>query len=194
MNRCQRVALPILIVLMSCVSAKAQTIYSFTGSTTSDLYYEPGYGCSPANPCSLSGEFILPSPLPAGLTFGTVTPSYWNFVFPHRAGFNFAPNPGPNVFEVATDSTGQITQWYIHLDDQFWNAGPDTLTFSGTPGSSFVHVYDWGDDPCVGCDNFYLSGSWASTPEPGTWVLFSTGLLFVLRKAATAKRRKRNAL
>ena len=201
MNRYQRVALPIMILLMSCTLARSDTIYSFTGSTTINdpNIYEPGLGCS-FTPCSLSGEFTFTNPLPANLAFGPLTPTYWDFIFPHRAGFDFSPNPGNNIFNLATDNTGQVVQWSIRLDDQYWNAGPDVLHFYGTPDSSFVHVYDWADDPCVGCDNFYLSGGWtitestAAIPEPSALVLFSTGLLFVLRKAATAKRRERSTL
>jgi hypothetical protein len=146
------------------------------------------------------------------LAFGTVTPIYFDLILSHR-GYEFTPKAADERIYLSTDGTGWITGWSMGpLYDQNWNPywitppgypfphGADVLFFGGTPDSSHVTVLDWADDPCVECTNFYLSGGWtitespAAVPEPGTLVLFSTGLLFVLRKAATAKRRERNTL
>jgi hypothetical protein len=186
MNPVKRAILPILILMASCVLARADTIYSFASSTSD---------CPPEDtfPCSLSGEFVFDHPLHPNLEYELLMPDYWTFFFPRRP-FDFEPNPGRNTFYLATGASGQIIQWDIQLDDNYWNQGPDTLHFYGTPDSSFVHVYDWCDDICIACDNFYLSGGWtvtqspAAVPEPGTLAFFSTGLLLVLAKVVRLPR------
>ncbi len=174
----------ILILSLSFSVAKADTIYTFSGSTTENPSINPP-GCSVDAPCSLSGFIDMAGPLSPDMALELIAPDSWSFIFPHRAGFDFSTNPSPNdSFYLATDAQGNISQWSIHLDDQYWNEGPDTLTFSGTPIASTVHVFDWSDDACFGCDNFNLSGGWqdppAVAPEPGSLVLMGSGIIMLL--------------
>lgn len=173
--------LRVLFVLLVCSlfalglprAASANTIiYAYTGEQF-DAFF--GLTCPPV--CRIAGSFTLAEPLPPNLDFATITPL--SFSFTDGSIFINNPNPDNDTFQISTDSQGLITLWDINLWTNDFSAEFLTENF----GDNFLQednsFRDTGQTAEIAGD----PGTWSTTPEPGSLILFTSGLLGVLGAA-----------
>ena len=165
-------------------SAQADTIYTYTGNPFT--VFSGLDVCPPV--CNISGSFTLASPLAANLPFGTITPTAFSFT----DGSITITGGGPR-FEVATNSSGDISFWEIALGSG-QPFGPGVCTSldtvrdpTGTPQDNSLSV-SCSSDAFIGIALVNANpGRWSSsTLEPGTFILVGIGLLGI---AGTVLRR-----
>ncbi|MDH5571391.1 MAG: VPLPA-CTERM sorting domain-containing protein [Gammaproteobacteria bacterium] len=169
--------------LVLSTSANASVIYQYTGNQytgflndESDIY---------DTTMSITGFIEFESPLAPNLTVngdesGNVTPISYSF----SDGINTFTHLAPPVFEdfdIGTDSSGNITSWYIELWDNYPSSPSigDTSGFMDIIGSNYYPDWGGGDQGNYGtctevqtvpygvyCRTDQNSG-W--TDVPGTW-------------------------
>jgi hypothetical protein len=117
-------------------SARADTVYTYTGNPFTA--FSGVDVCPPV--CNISGSFTLASPLATNLPFGTITPTAFSFT-----DGSITLTGGVSRFEVATDSSGDISFWEIALGGQ---VGPDVCTSldsvrdpTGTPQDNSLNCF-----------------------------------------------------
>jgi hypothetical protein len=178
-----------LLAIGLAQSTRAQTVYTYTGNlfTTFGL----PYSCVlPLGECQVTGSFTVPTPLAANLAYGSITPSSYSFTDGTNTRATTIPGDFAAIFKIATDSVGNINQWYIYLYSVDGlqgivtydiTAGNEDSTF-GNHGSAGL-AYEQSNP-----------GAWVTTttgvtttPEPSTALLYLTGLL-ALVGAALVKR------
>ena len=153
--------------------ANAGVIYTYTGNdfTAASTPFTTGD--------EVTGSFTVPTALGANLSLASISPTSFTF----SDGVDTLTNltATPYSFEVATNSLGQITDWYIGING---SAG----SFIQTLGPIFDQSYasaDIGAHASVQAFNAEGdNGSWLA-PEPSPFILTTTALLalaFVARR------------
>ena len=180
--------LPALVLglCLFAASARADTIYTYTGNPFTDFFGVDSCTNS-VGECSISGSFTLAAALPPNLPVTVLTPLKFSFT----DGVNTINNKnqdGTLQMLIATGPGGQILDW------SFLNLGSVTVRLS-TEGGPFVAIASdetLTQTPVGGgvlmtiggasVDNH--PGTWritttTATPEPSSLLLLATALLVV---------------
>jgi len=178
MNSGFKLWVPILVssvlALSLAPSAKADTVYSFTGqpfTTFSGIIGTPGsdkFACPPI--CSLTGSFTIASPLGGNLTLQAINPSHFGFTDGLFRIGNTDHGLFVSSFDVGTDATGTINAWLISFGQQFPFGDRTFDTSESGDMSSFAPV---GGPTGQASNN--SPGTW-TTPEPSSLLLLAGGL------------------
>lgn len=149
-------------------AARADIIYSYTGSdftTATTPYTTSDY---------VSGSFTLATALGDNLSLAVITPSSYSFSDQVQTFSSLSP-PTDVTFEISTNASGQITGWFINLENPtsspnqiFTNTlnHEDGGTASGGEGLIFYLPIGTLPEP-----TWQVSSS--AAPEPNmSWVLF----------------------
>jgi hypothetical protein len=174
--RTPRIPLGIAMLMMALGAPmmKASTTYTYTGND-----YNSYIGAPYTSSDSVDGYFTFASPLADNLSDASVSlPTIYSL----NDGVQTITGPLVSyVFNISTDSNGNITNWDIWL---YGNAGSglgSILTACNL--DSFSGCLDQGTGGSGGGgDTVHDGGTWAitttsSVPEPSTVVLMSSGLL-----------------
>lgn len=181
------------VLMILPLSLKADTVYSYTGNnfnafTSPHMSTAPNEYYSAAN--SVSGSFIVDSPLAANLSNVFITP--FEYSFTDGATTFSVPSPlFPAGFQISTDANGNIINWEIGIQtpgsatDQYalysYNEPQNTYDRGIVQIGFNSYTGEVADDP----------GSWteAPVPEPGGLILVGSGLfgaVEVLRRRVRA--------
>jgi hypothetical protein len=166
--------------LFFCASAKADTIYTYTGLQFNFFEAPPGARTE------ITAVVDLSAPLGNNLTLGYVTPLSFEMsdgVTTISGGLN-ATSYG---FEASTDSSGNIVDWDVSSFCGLPDCGAGSGGYWGLATRNIPNgtgVIDWSYtgalNDLVGVLND--PGKWTSTdpvatPEPSTLILLSSGLI-----------------
>ncbi len=180
----------VLLCLLALLVAPARlradpTTYTYTGNLLDFEGVDPSLVCGPV--CEITGTFTVAQPLSPNLDLATFTPQSFSFTDGLTPYNQFNTPPALELFhDFSTNSSGTISGWAIFLQ---MAVGPDSST---ELSSTYSFPYG-GEDTVQLYDPFleafalnYSPGKWESapaaipTPEPGSIVLFSSGLLISL--------------
>jgi hypothetical protein len=186
--------LAVMVVVASFLgistSAWAITTYSYTGNNFTTTVDSPSLSGVYTTSMHVSGWFEVASPIAGNASNLIITPTSYSF-FDGRNTYtnaNSVLDPSSSPFQVSTDGTGKIINWYIGVSRSgtgnliTWNNSP--LAHEGNVSL----VYDHGSvQPVLTSSNRDTGdvnnnpGVWTSnttpTPIPGALLLFGSGLL-----------------
>jgi hypothetical protein len=185
----------VLFSFLGVQPANADTTYVYTGNPFNEFFGADS--CSMGvGECALSGSFTVAAPLAANMAFGSVTPVSFSFT----DGVNTITSADTltlDILEVATNSSGQIVEWYFHFNvnapgDSTLELTSDTDPPLATQGDltgveSNVSPYPFS----AIADLFGSPGSWSvagatTVPEPCSLALLGiavTGIVRLRRKS-----------
>jgi hypothetical protein len=163
-----KTVLLLLPAMLLCLAsfAHADTVYSYSGNAMACT------GACPANPLTLNGTMHLSSPLAAGLFFGAVSPTSYDFLVTGTAFSSqhfTSADAGPDQFLFTTNASGVITGWQV--------------SFSGTLQTAFSQQSGGGGDSYANSTGTAFAaanhspGTWTVVPEPASMALFGSGLV-----------------
>ena len=155
--------------------ANADTIYTYTGNMFDS--FKGDFECPPV--CRITGSFTVAQPLPANLSFVTISPKFFSV---SDGVVTLTPaNSHPLIFQpfmLATDATGAITTWDVRITGK-QALVKESLSTVNFPGFSEDEV-----GIPVGALNTNNPGVWSAvttnTPEPSCLLLLCTGLLSIV--------------
>jgi hypothetical protein len=189
-----RVALTACLTLLS-VPALADTTYTYTGND----FFSDGILGPYTTSDSVTGSFTVASPLPDNDPFPDV--KFLSFSFTDGVQTITNSNAYFPEIRIATDSSGNITSWLIHLIS-IDNINDFIQTEAFVDQFHNINVDDEGEDPIPSTldppGSGYNSGdpgTWTSNiatqppsliPEPSTLTMLGTGMLGL---AGLARRR-----
>lgn len=155
----------LILVVLAIPSSAQVTTYTYTGDpyTAATAPYSVGG--------QITGTFTTASPLPAFLPFSEIKASVQSFSFNDGVATRTAANTFVCSFKVATDGTGNITQWTIFLRQSPYSfVDPQhSIETSGQPG--LIQGADQAGSGMPGpgpCDPMVLTSS-GSTGSQGSW-------------------------
>jgi len=184
----RRIAWTAILVIGLCLGAtsstKASVTYVFTGQDFTTCYGEFTSSC---HSDFISGTITLSTPLIANdSSKQTVTPTSFSFTvnYPGNPVLTKSTDDAIAYFYIdSTNSQGIPTSWAIYIGD----TGTSSYTACGVnPNGDGYEIELTSSSPwdCANGDSpsFYQGtdaskGSWVITPEPGTLLLYGTGLL-----------------
>jgi len=185
-------------------SAKADTVYTYTGSADtycSGTYASSGTTCAGTDALSITFDTPLTG---INLVDGYLSPYVASFTITDGTGLSITNLTGGANFYVSTNNYGMITAWSIYAEsdsvDPYYQAHTSNTLEYNIP---FTYSYDYsttdsGQNPesgqysSVGEGASSLPGSWTETtspgtgvftiptPEPATGILMLVGVGFVL--------------
>ena len=175
-----------LCVLISGVSAHADSTYSYTGNPMQDPPFA-GFNC-PA-PCSVTGTVTLSSQLSVNQSFTSFSPLSWDLEV-NNGLYLFSDADSTGVFDFQTDNTGMIDFWRVdlRLNTPLLSNGASGLQYLNSEnlppsggggdvlGSQPSGVYLEG--------NHNNPGTWQGSsivPEPSSILLVGTGIAAAIR-------------
>ena len=160
-----------LVLGLSClgsIAARADVIYTYTGNdftsaispyTTSD---------------SITGYFVVATPLAANLSLGPITPI--SFSFSDGVDTLTNANTTSQTFYVATSPSGSLSNWGIAVATAASTEGIEICNSAICTPSQFDN--GWTDNEASSAVNRSDPGSWqSSVPEPPSMATLITGLL-----------------
>jgi hypothetical protein len=188
------IAIAACLTLLS-LPALADTTYTYTGKD----FFSDGILGPYTTSDSVTGSFTVASPLPDNDPFPDV--KFLSFSFTDGVQTITNLNSYSPEIRIATDSSGNITDWYVYLFS-IDNHNNFIETEAFVDQFHDVNIEDKGNDPIPGVGgtpgdgaNSDDPGTWSSTtdaaptsptPEPSTFALLSTGMLGL---AGIARRR-----
>jgi hypothetical protein len=160
-------------------AARASTIYSYTGD-------DFAFATSPYTTSDyVSGSFTTATPLADNLSLATITPSSYSFSDGVQTFSSLSP-PTDVTFEISTNASGQITGWFINLENPttnnqiFTESTPNREDGGSTSdGQGYIFYSPIGSLPQP-----TWQASTSAVPEPNmSWALFGvlTGGWAVMR-------------
>lgn len=173
--------------LVPCATAGPVTTYTYTG---------PGFTSwtgtdSSSAETNLSGSFTVSSPLGDGLTDATITPTSFSFTDGYSTLTNLNTSGGGDeaVFSIWTNGSGQITAWsytliggspVVYMESSYISGTLDDVTYD--PVAGVPPAADYTNEAQVAEESETTPVAWvpssgATTPEPTSLLLLSTGLL-----------------
>jgi hypothetical protein len=178
------------VLMILPLSLKADTVYSYTGNNF-NTFTSPHMGTGPneyySTANSVSGSFIVDSPLAANLSNAFINPLEYSFT-DGTTTFSASSPFFPAGFEISTDANGNIVNWEIGIQ----TPGAATDQYAIYTYNELQNIYDRGMVQ-IGFNSFTGEvtedpGTWteAPIPEPGSLILVGTGLF----GAVEALRRK----
>jgi hypothetical protein len=180
--------IPFLFAVIGAPNAHAQTTYTYTGSAFNS--FATGYGCTEGvGECSFTGSFTIASPIPDSESELEVYPESFDFMDGVQV-CNSATDCSlvNSSFFVDTSPTGAITSWNIYLYGDVANPENEwafEIENGGAGDGDYVGDILYGNYEGENDASNMTAGTFSSTPEPPSTILFSTGLLgiiFVVRK------------
>ena len=152
----------------------ANVTYTYTGSNFTNVVDDPSVPGSYDASMRISGTFELGNPLPPNrsLNDDNVAPLSFSFGDGRSVITNASPALNVQVFRIATDAAGNITQWNISLISQPDLADFEIQTRSVQSGGSTGQAYDQGSyrvDTRVSNDDYAytsVAGSWGNSAIP----------------------------
>jgi hypothetical protein len=193
MNSLSGVLCGLVLAVLPSISL-ADTIYTYQGNPFTVVNYT-GVGGGPGLPFTtddfVSGSFTVSTPLGASRHLSSIKPLAFSFsdgvdtLTSNDSFFNF-------IFDVGTDATGAITSWNIVMESPkipppgYYGIGTINAVLNGVllptdsglaPTTPVPGTYDVaganGGDP----GTWTVSETTPSTPEPGSIVLFGSGVV-----------------
>ncbi|MFZ0978852.1 MAG: PEP-CTERM sorting domain-containing protein [Candidatus Acidiferrales bacterium] len=204
--------LVLLFAAIGASSAQADTVYTYTGNAYNACdgspYSSPSISLPTPGTCgpyALSITFDVAAPLDDLTSLTNIDALVTTFTITDGAGFTInQSNWTEYYFSVATDATGDITEWLIDGQAPIPNtpliyaAGSSSAEFAcALPIPSDTECYDEalilaGSRLTNDYAESYASGTWAppvtTTPEPPSYLLLGMGLLGLLALAGRTKR------
>jgi hypothetical protein len=175
-----------LLLIVCAAPASADTVYTYIGNpftTFQDFfpyYFAPCY----SGGCQLQGSFDVAQPLGPNLNNYSPTLLNYGFAVVPVLGIGF---PAPGWLMVSTDSSGAIIDWNFQFQLNFgsYNGLVNYFLISGSSTSDYAQIAEitgGGHQAYYSGGNYGSPGTWtvspapAPVPEPGSIVLFGTGL------------------
>jgi hypothetical protein len=160
-----------LAAFVLTLPAMATSVYTYTGNDFDAFSNAPGpYTTSDF----VTGSFTVSAPLAANLQFSdnNVAPIAYHFTDGVQT---FTNNSGLTdvFFDFATDSKGNIIDWFVSLSD-----GPNTNRIA-TSGDIVLTIIDFGAEYPSEGQVMSDPGKWTTVPEPGSLLAVGAGLLGV---------------
>ena len=167
-----------LLCAVIAPSASANAIYTYTGQPFT--VFSGGYACPSV--CSITGSFTVAQPFAANLPLTGFNPLSFTFnggafTITQASAGSF---PFPPFFIVSTDNTGGIQNWLITIIASNPLNVLSTVKDTTFPEDITCVLYqNFCQAPSPYAYNTFAAGTWTTTvtPEPGSILLFSTGLL-----------------
>jgi hypothetical protein len=175
-------ALAFSAVCILSIPTWADSTYSYTGNALNLSAGTPF--CSG---CNVTGSFTLAAALPTNLSIGfdNITPVSWSF---SADGLTLTSASTPSFFDIGTDTSGNITSWFITLGVSSGFCG-STCIFTGflnpsigcgvTGGSADTDSASQSGAASYECNNpgIWMQGSsTVTTPEPSSLLLVGTSV------------------
>jgi hypothetical protein len=171
----------VCFLFLTCLtpSAKADTTYTYTGNQFNQ--FAGTAACPPE--CSLSGFFTVAAPLISNLNSASFVPLTFSFTdgittFTETTALSF------DFVGVGTDSAGNINSWNIDFNATSCSVGNCFFSSTNPPGCIGCSVLDGSFSPTQFATIQNSPGTWTMStspvPEPGTLVLFGSGLISIV--------------
>jgi hypothetical protein len=162
-------------------TAEASVVYTYTGNDFTTV--EPPYTVND----KVTGSFTTSTAIAPSVTLDPISPIAFSFSDGVQTVTD-ATSGQTSTLEISTDSSGNITEWFILLNF------PGGQIFTG---NSAITVTDAGTNfPTVSqAENFGSPGQWTmagAAPEPSTWAMMLLGFAGI--GFLTYRRKNRPAL
>ena len=204
--------LVLLFAAIGASSAQADTVYTYTGNAYTACdgspYSSPSISLPTPGTCgpyALSITFDVAAPLDNLTSLTNIDALVTTFTITDGAGFTINQSNWTEYdFSVATDATGDITEWLIDGQAPIPNipftyaagssstGGACPSLLPGDTGCHDVALILAGTRPTNDYGESYSSGTWeppvTTTPEPPSYLLLGIGLLSLLALAGRTKR------
>jgi hypothetical protein len=166
----------------------AGEIYTYTGNDFTSFTIPSTYTGSDF----VSGTFTLTAPLPDNLALSTndISPVAFSFTDGNQTFTSGAP-PADVTFDVATDGSGNITEWFISLSTGSPGVD-DTITTSNEPGNVIDEgIMNSGNNAgAISNDAGTFTSNNSAVPEPASFMLVGAGLVALGTVRLRLQRRK----
>ncbi len=170
--------------------AAADIVYTYTGNTYSEINDNTPPNGTFTTAMSVSGSFTVTSALAANLMNQQIIPNSFSFSN-GRATITNIPSLSDETFQVSTDSSGDIVNWYISLLSPL--AISPLVGIESFNTSEFV--LDQGSFASGGSSDSGRSrtpGTWTSnsiaTPEPASLMLLTLAITMLVIRKLRARR------
>lgn len=184
-----------LLCLMLAGSLRADTVYTYTGNAytyCSGTYASGGTTCAGTYALSITFDVIANTPRDNLIWLGPgsdITADVSTFSFTDGTGLTLSQaNSTYDHFYVATDSSGNFTQWYFNASNYVQDTAGTYLTYASAYGypNGFAQDTTYLQNYTLSGSSVVASGSYTTMAvgEPSCFLLLGIGLLGFLALAA----------